>query len=96
MAILQVLIHVILSACFSSVLILRLFSVTSTLCVSQNLSHLGVVLLEGMFETVEYVFVVMEKLHGDMLELILSSERGRLPERNTRFLVTQVRSLSHQ
>ncbi|XP_059210866.1 protein kinase D4 [Centropristis striata] len=56
----------------------------------QNLSHLGVVLLEGMFETVEHVFVVMEKLHGDMLEMILSSERGRLPERNTRFLVTQI------
>ncbi|XP_034757026.1 protein kinase D4 [Etheostoma cragini] len=56
----------------------------------QNLSHLGVVLLEGMFETLEYVFVVMEKLHGDMLEIILSSERGRLPERNTRFLVMQI------
>ncbi|XP_049922966.1 protein kinase D4 [Epinephelus moara] len=56
----------------------------------QNLSHLGVVLLEGMFETVEHVFVVMEKLHGDMLEMILSSERGRLPERNTRFLVMQI------
>ncbi|XP_054456852.1 protein kinase D4 isoform X2 [Anoplopoma fimbria] len=56
----------------------------------QNLSHLGVVLLEGMFESVEYVFVVMEKLHGDMLEVILSSERGRLPERNTRFLVAQI------
>uniref|UniRef100_A0A3Q0QR99 Protein kinase D4 n=1 Tax=Amphilophus citrinellus TaxID=61819 RepID=A0A3Q0QR99_AMPCI len=56
----------------------------------QNLSHLGVVLLEGMFETVEHVFVVMEKLHGDMLEMILSSERGRLPERITRFLVMQI------
>ncbi|XP_067435684.1 protein kinase D4 isoform X2 [Thunnus thynnus] len=56
----------------------------------QSLSHLGVVLLEGMFETAVYVFVVMEKLHGDMLEMILSSERGRLPERNTRFLVTQI------
>ncbi|KAK9524894.1 hypothetical protein VZT92_017258 [Zoarces viviparus] len=56
----------------------------------QNLSHFGVVLTEGMFETVEYVFVVMEKLHGDMLEMILSSERGRLPERNTRFLVAQI------
>uniref|UniRef100_A0A3P8ZIW9 protein kinase C n=1 Tax=Esox lucius TaxID=8010 RepID=A0A3P8ZIW9_ESOLU len=56
----------------------------------QNLSHLGVVLLEGMFETVEHVFVVMEKLHGDMLEMILSNEKGRLPERTTRFLVTQV------
>uniref|UniRef100_UPI0037E869DB protein kinase D4 isoform X1 n=1 Tax=Semicossyphus pulcher TaxID=241346 RepID=UPI0037E869DB len=56
----------------------------------QNLSHMGVVLVEGMFETVEHVFVVMEKLHGDMLEMILSSEKGRLPERNTRFLVTQI------
>uniref|UniRef100_A0A8D3D5W1 protein kinase C n=1 Tax=Scophthalmus maximus TaxID=52904 RepID=A0A8D3D5W1_SCOMX len=56
----------------------------------QNLSHLGVVLVEGMFESVQHVFVVMEKLHGDMLEMILSSEKGRLPERNTRFLVTQI------
>lgn len=56
----------------------------------QNLSHPGVVLLEGMFETPRHVFVVMEKLHGDMLEMILSSERGRLPERLTRFLVLQV------
>ncbi|KAG7235273.1 hypothetical protein INR49_002845, partial [Caranx melampygus] len=52
----------------------------------QNLTHLGVVLLEGMFETGDHVFVVMEKLHGDMLEMIMSSENGRLPERNTRFL----------
>uniref|UniRef100_A0A674A402 Protein kinase D4 n=1 Tax=Salmo trutta TaxID=8032 RepID=A0A674A402_SALTR len=56
----------------------------------QNLSHLGIVLLEGMFETPEHVFVVMEKLHGDMLEMILSNEKGRLPERTTRFLVTQI------
>ncbi len=44
-----------------------------------------------MFETLERVFVVMEKLHGDMLEMVLSSEKGRLPERITKFLVTQVR-----
>lgn len=44
-----------------------------------------------MFETPEKVFVVMEKLHGDMLEMILSSEKGRLPERLTKFLITQVR-----
>lgn len=49
------------------------------------------VLLEGMFETAEHVFVVMEKLHGDMLEMILSSEKGRLPECITRFLVIQVK-----
>ncbi|XP_056156078.1 protein kinase D4 [Lampris incognitus] len=56
----------------------------------QNLSHPGVVLVEAMFETVQHIFVVMEKLHGDMLELILSNEKGRLPERNTRFLVMQI------
>lgn len=50
-----------------------------------------------MFETPEKVFVVMEKLHGDMLEMILSSENGRLPERLTKFLITQVRvSLGRQ
>lgn len=56
----------------------------------QSLHHPGVVNLECMFETPERVFVVMEKLHGDMLEMILSSEKGRLPERITKFLVTQV------
>ncbi|XP_053716036.1 protein kinase D4 [Synchiropus splendidus] len=56
----------------------------------QNLSHQGVVQLEGMFECHSHVFVVMEKLHGDMLEMILSSETGRLPERLTRFLVLQI------
>lgn len=49
-----------------------------------------------MFETPERVFVVMEKLHGDMLEMILSSEKSRLPERLTKFLVTQVRSIMLQ
>ncbi|TSZ12232.1 Serine/threonine-protein kinase D2 [Bagarius yarrelli] len=57
----------------------------------QNLRHLGIVNLECMFETPEKVFVVMEKLHGDMLEMILSSENGRLPERLTKFLITQVK-----
>lgn len=32
----------------------------------------------------------MEKLKGDMLEMILSSERGRLTERLTKFLITQI------
>ncbi|KAM4633549.1 serine/threonine-protein kinase D3-like [Polymixia lowei] len=56
----------------------------------QNLHHPGIVNLERMFETPERVFVVMEKLHGDMLEMILSSEKSRLPERLTKFLVTQI------
>lgn len=56
----------------------------------QSLRHPGIVNLECMFETPEKVFVVMEKLHGDMLEMILSSEKGRLPERLTKFLITQI------
>ncbi|XP_056283469.1 serine/threonine-protein kinase D3-like isoform X2 [Pseudoliparis swirei] len=56
----------------------------------QKLHHPGIVNLDCMFETPEQVFVVMEKLHGDMLEMILSSEKSRLPERLTKFLVTQI------
>ncbi|XP_052276453.1 serine/threonine-protein kinase D1-like isoform X2 [Dreissena polymorpha] len=56
----------------------------------QNLHHPGVVNLEKMFETPERIFVVMEKLKGDMLEMILSSPRGRLSERVTKFLVSQI------
>uniref|UniRef100_A0AAY4CPW0 protein kinase C n=1 Tax=Denticeps clupeoides TaxID=299321 RepID=A0AAY4CPW0_9TELE len=56
----------------------------------QNLHHPGIVNMECMFETPERVFVVMEKLHGDMLEMILSSEKSKLPERITKFLVTQI------
>ncbi|KAJ8672906.1 hypothetical protein QAD02_004167 [Eretmocerus hayati] len=56
----------------------------------QNLSYMGVVNLERMFETPERIFVVMEKLRGDMLDMILSSEKGRLSERITKFLITQI------
>uniref|UniRef100_A0A8C6WF44 non-specific serine/threonine protein kinase n=1 Tax=Neogobius melanostomus TaxID=47308 RepID=A0A8C6WF44_9GOBI len=56
----------------------------------QTVRHPGVVTLQSMFETQEKIFVVMEKLQGDMLELILSSEKGRLPERTTKFLLTQI------
>lgn len=51
----------------------------------------GVVNLERMFETKERIFVVMEKLKGDMLEMILSSERGKLSERITKFIIYQVK-----
>uniref|UniRef100_A0A674A8T1 Serine/threonine-protein kinase n=1 Tax=Salmo trutta TaxID=8032 RepID=A0A674A8T1_SALTR len=61
----------------------------------QNLHHPGVVNLECMFETPERVFVVMEKLHGDMLEMILSSEKGKLPERITKFFVSQILQALH-
>lgn len=60
------------------------------LFIFQNLHHPGVVNLEKMFETPEKIYVVMEKLKGDMLEMILSSPRGRLAERVTKFLISQV------
>ena len=56
----------------------------------QSLGHPGIVNLEKMFETPERIFVVMDKLHGDMLEMILSSEKGYLSERVTKFLMTQI------
>ena len=54
------------------------------------MDHPGIVKLYNMFENPQQIFVVMEKLHGDMLEMILSSEQGRLDERITKFLITQV------
>ena len=59
----------------------------------QALNQPGVVKLYSMFETPEQIFVVMEKLRGDMLEMILSSAQGRLPERLTKFLIHQVPDL---
>ena len=56
----------------------------------QGLDYPGIVKLYNMFENPQKIFVVMEKLHGDMLEMILSSQRGRLDERITKFLITQV------
>ena len=67
---------------------------SSIVCVClQNLHHPGVVNLEKMFETPERIFVVMEKQKGDMLEMILSSPKGRLSERITKFLISQVSML---
>uniref|UniRef100_A0A0N5AA92 Protein kinase domain-containing protein n=1 Tax=Syphacia muris TaxID=451379 RepID=A0A0N5AA92_9BILA len=56
----------------------------------QKVSHPGVVRFQQMFETPDRIFVVMEKMKGDMLEMILTSEKGRLSERLTEFLVFQV------
>ncbi|CAB3398743.1 unnamed protein product [Caenorhabditis bovis] len=56
----------------------------------QHVHHPGVVHFLQMLETTDRIFVVMEKLKGDMLEMILSSEKGRLSERTTQFLVAQI------
>lgn len=55
-----------------------------------KLHHPGIINMEKMLETNERIFVVMEKLKGDMLEMILSSPKGRLSERVTKFLISQI------
>ena len=36
------------------------------------------------------IYVVMEKMNGDMLEMILNSENSRLTERMTKYMIYQV------
>ncbi|XP_065661834.1 serine/threonine-protein kinase D3 isoform X3 [Hydra vulgaris] len=61
----------------------------------QNISHPAVVNLEKMFETPERIFVVMQKMKGDMLEMILSSKLGRLTEKQTKFICHQILTALH-
>ncbi|XP_074861196.1 serine/threonine-protein kinase D1-like [Carettochelys insculpta] len=58
----------------------------------QSLHSPCAVQLECVFEGPDRLFVVMERLHGDMLEMILSSETGRLPEPLAKFLTAQILS----
>uniref|UniRef100_A0A0N5AVZ6 protein kinase C n=1 Tax=Syphacia muris TaxID=451379 RepID=A0A0N5AVZ6_9BILA len=62
----------------------------SEVTILQQISHNGIIRLESMFETKEKIFVVMEKMNGDMLEMILSQATGRLDERTTKFLIMQI------
>ena len=71
-----------------------------------EISHPGVIRLYDMFDTPGKVseakaqlsspplfqfYLVMEKLHSDMLEMILTQPTKRLNERQTKFLIYQVR-----
>ncbi|KHJ41222.1 kinase domain protein [Trichuris suis] len=58
--------------------------------ITQKLKHPGVVHFECVLETPCRIYITMEKLKGDMLEMILSSQKGRLNERISRFLVYQI------
>ncbi|XP_003380834.1 serine/threonine-protein kinase D3 [Trichinella spiralis] len=58
--------------------------------ITQKLKHEGIIQFESVMETPERIYVVMEKLKGDMLEMILNSQKGRLNERITKFLITQI------
>ncbi|KAI6661673.1 Serine/threonine-protein kinase D1-like [Oopsacas minuta] len=56
----------------------------------QGISHPGIVGLEKVFENWKMLFVVMERLAGDMLELILTQPIGRLDEFNTKTIIYQI------
>uniref|UniRef100_A0A914C7F2 protein kinase C n=1 Tax=Acrobeloides nanus TaxID=290746 RepID=A0A914C7F2_9BILA len=64
----------------------------SEVAILQAVDHPGIIKLESMFETKDKIFVVMEKMNGDMLEMILSQATGRLDERYTKFLILQILS----
>ncbi|CAF3507323.1 unnamed protein product [Rotaria sp. Silwood1] len=55
-----------------------------------EITHPGVIKLHAMFDTPGKFFLVMEKLHSDMLEMILSQPIKRLNERQTKFIIYQV------
>ncbi|GMR53700.1 hypothetical protein PMAYCL1PPCAC_23895, partial [Pristionchus mayeri] len=65
-------------------------SLRSEVGILQTISHPGIVRLECMFETGDKIFVVMEKMTGDMLEMILTQETGRLDERCCKFILWQI------
>ena len=60
-----------------------------------GIRHPGVVAFKHMYEDSTKIFVVMEKLDGDMLELINGEGRpGTLKELNTKFIIYQVNFLN--
>ncbi|KAF1771765.1 hypothetical protein GCK72_003593 [Caenorhabditis remanei] len=65
-------------------------SMRAEVAILQQTCHPGIVCLEFMCETKDKIFVVMEKMNGDMLEMILSQELGRLNSRATKFLLVQI------
>ncbi|XP_065190058.1 serine/threonine-protein kinase D1-like [Sycon ciliatum] len=50
----------------------------------------GVIRLYSMFESEKRLLIVMERMDSDMLDMILSSPDGRLPERTGRYLISQI------
>lgn len=60
------------------------------IAILQKLNHPGIITLEAVFEFPDKIYLVMEKMRADMLEMILSNRNGRLNERITKFLMVQI------
>ena len=55
-----------------------------------RLDHPGVIILERVHDLPDKIYIVMEQLEDDMLEMIVSTEDKRLSERVTKFLTYQI------
>jgi len=55
-----------------------------------RLDHPGVIILERVHDLADKIYIVMEQLEDDMLEMIVSTEEKRLNERITKFLTYQI------
>ena len=55
-----------------------------------RLDHPGVIILERVHDLPDKLYIVMEQLEDDMLEMIVSTEEKRLSERVTKFLTYQI------
>lgn len=55
-----------------------------------RLDHPGVIILERVHDLADKIYIVMEQLEDDMLEMIVSTESKRLSERVTKFLTYQI------
>lgn len=55
-----------------------------------GLNHPGVIILERVHDLPDKIYIVMEQLEDDMLEMIVSSPERKLSERVTKFLAYQI------
>lgn len=55
-----------------------------------HLDHPGVIILERVHDLPDKIYIVMEQLEDDMLEMIVSTPEKRLNERITKFLTYQI------
>lgn len=55
-----------------------------------NVQHPGIVKLFALFDEVEHLYIVTEKMATDMLEMILNKNPARLSERVSKFIIYQI------
>jgi serine/threonine protein kinase len=56
----------------------------------RNIRHPGIVQCYQVFEANNRIFVVLERLHSDVFTMIVLAEGGKISERATKFVTSQV------